>query len=154
MRPYRTVVACAVLTLATHAGAAGKTDTRKLTNVYLLAHVGAILDICAASPEAASFPAEKAREIGSLSTRLADLVRSIGGHYRDRELLSVYEATKANMAADEKLRRHVTGEHQNCGERALGDLRTYVADNETMILQAIERSRPAEKPSPASAPGK
>lgn len=143
MRSHRTFLACCVFLLAAPAGAAAKPDTGKLTSVYLLAHAGAILDICAASPEAAAFAPEKSREIAGLAARLAALVRSIGTHYRDRELFLVYESTKANMASDEALRRHVKSGHENCGERTLGEMRTYVADNESMIRQAIERSRPA-----------
>jgi hypothetical protein len=150
MRIHRLCVFCGLLLVAGTACAAGKADTNKLTNVYLLAHAGAILDICAASPGAGAFPAEKSREIGDLSARLATLVRAIGTHYRDRELFGVYEATKANMAADERLRRHVQVGHENCGTRTLGEMRTYVADNETLIHQAIERSRnaPPSKPPP------
>jgi hypothetical protein len=154
MRNHRLSVFCGLLLAAGVACAADKADTSKLTNVYLLAHAGAILDICAASPDAGAFAPEKSREIGDLSARLATLVRAIGTHYRDRELFGVYEATKANMAADEKLRRHVKVGHENCGSRTLGEMRTYVADNETLINQAIERSRAAPTPKPASAPAR
>jgi len=155
MRNHRLTVFCGLLMAAGVACAAPKADTSKHTNVYLLAHVGAILDICSASADAGAFPPEKSREIGDLSARLATLVRAIGTHYRDRELFGVYEATKANMAADEKLRRHVKVGHENCGTRSLGEMRTYVADNETLINQAIERSRAAAPtPKPASAPAR
>jgi hypothetical protein len=50
----------------------------------------------------------------------------------------VYASTKKQMASDEKLKRHVRETHQDCGERALGDMRAYVADNEQMIAKAIE----------------
>ena len=154
MKIQRLSVLCGLLLSAGFACAAPKADTSKHTNVYLLAHVGAILDICAASPEAGGFAPEKSREIGDLSARLATLVRAIGTHYRDRELFGVYEATKANMAADERLRRHVKVGHENCGTRSLGEMRTYVADNETLINQAIERSRAGAATKPTNAPAR
>ena len=92
---------------ATPANVPRKLDDRRMSNVYALAHAGAILDICLASPDAAAFPEAKSREIGDLATRLAAVVRSIGAHFRDTELVSIYDATKANMAADTKLRFHV-----------------------------------------------
>ena len=126
-------------------GAAAKApapvDTRKMSNVYLLAHAGAILDLCLASPDAAAFPEAKSREIGELAARLGNVVRSIGDHYRDAELFAVYESTKANMAADTRLRFHVRNNHRNCGERTLGEMRAYVAENEALIGKFLERKR-------------
>src|SRR6185436_19422969 len=65
----------------------------KMSNVYTLAHAGAILEVC--------------REIADLSGRLAELVRTIGQYYKDGEVPSVYEATKAHLASDTKLKFHV-----------------------------------------------
>ena len=113
----------------------------KMSNVYSLAHAGAILEVCRASPDAEAFPEEKTREITELSGRLAELVRTIGQYYRDGEVPSVYEATKAHMAADTKLKFHVKNNHQNCGERTLGEMRAYVAENEALIGKFVERKR-------------
>jgi hypothetical protein len=80
---------------------------RMMANVYLLAQAGAILDICVASPDAASFPEEKSRELASLATRLAEVVRLVATHYGDGALPSIYASTKAQIAADPKLKFHV-----------------------------------------------
>jgi len=120
---------------------AAQAASRKMSNLYLLAHAGAILDVCMASPDAGAFPETKAREIGDLAARLGALVRTIGTHYRDAEVPSVYEATKAQMASDTRLKFHVKNNHQNCGERTLGEMRSYVADNERLIGGFIEQKR-------------
>lgn len=123
-------------------------DDRRMSTVYLFAHAAAILEACMASADAPSFPEAKSREIGDLSARLASLVRSIGTHYRDAELVGVYESTKAHMAADTKLRFHVKNNHQNCGERTLGEMRAYVAENEALIGRFLEQKRANAPASP------
>lgn len=133
---------------ATPPKAAVRADDRKMSTVYLLAHVGAILDLCMASPDAAQFPEAKSREIQDLAARVGGIVRTIGTHYRDTELQGVYESTKAQMATDTKLRFHVKNNHQNCGERTLGEMRAYVAENEQLIGKFVERKR-LEAASPA-----
>ena len=115
----------------------------KMANVYLLAHAGAILDVCMASSAAEAFPEEKSREIRELSGRLAELVRTIGQHHRDAEVPVLYESTKARMAADTKLKFHVKNNHQHCGERTLGEMRAYVADNEESFRKFFEKRKPA-----------
>ncbi len=153
MRLHRIALAL-LLTAALGAGAATPTkvprrlDDRRMSNVYVLAQAGAILDICLSSPEAGAFPEAKSREIGDLAARLAAVVRSIGAHFRDASLSSIYEATKANMAADSKLRFHVKSNHQYCGERTLGEMRAYVAENEALIGNYLAK-KPAAPP-PAS----
>ena len=117
----------------------------KMSNVYSLAHAGAILEVCRASPDAEAFPEEKSREISELSGRLGELVRTIGQYYKDGEVPSVYEATKANMAADTKLKFHVKNNHQYCGERTLGEMRAYVAENEDNFRKFFERKEAAKK---------
>jgi hypothetical protein len=143
------LVALAVLAAAAAAQAASPqppakppADDRKMSTVYVLAHAGAILDLCLASPEAAGFPESKSREIQDLAGRLGGIVRTIGTHYRDAELIGVYESTKANLAADTRLRFHVESNHQNCGERTLGEMRAYVAENEALIGSFVARKRP------------
>ena len=123
------------------AKAASPADDRRMSTVYVLAQAGAILDLCLASPDAAAFPEAKSREIQSLATRLGGIVRTIGTHFRDAELVGVYESTKANMAADSRLRFHVKKNHENCGERTLGEMRAYVAENEALIGKFVERKR-------------
>jgi hypothetical protein len=136
------IVACATaLNAATPPPPAKPLDDRKMSTVYLLAHAGTILDLCLASPEAPTFPEAKSREIQDLAGRLDKLVRTVGTHYRDSELPSVYAATKAQMATDTKLRFHVKNNHQNCGERTLGEMRAYVAENEALIGKFVERKR-------------
>ena len=121
----------------------------KMSNVYLLAHAGAILEVCRASPAADTFPEEKAREIADLSGRLAELVRTIGQYYRDSDVPELYESTKARMAADTKLKFHVKNNHQYCGERTLGEMRAYVAENEESFRKFFERKELAKKAAPA-----
>jgi hypothetical protein len=116
-------------------------DDRRMSTVYVLAQAGAILDLCLASPEAARFPEAKARELQELAARLGGIVKTIGTHYRDAELVGVYESTKANMAADTRLRFHVKNNHQNCGERTMGEMRAYVAENEALIGNFVQRKR-------------
>jgi hypothetical protein len=121
-------------------------DDRKMSTIYVLAHAGAILDLCLASPEAPTFPEAKSREIQDLAGRLDKLVRTVGTHYRDAELSSVYAATKAQMATDTKLRFHVKSNHQYCGELTLGEMRAYVADNEALIGNYLAGKRAAAPP--------
>ncbi len=116
--------------------------SRMMANVYLLAQAGAMLDICLASPEFPSFPNDKARSLMELSTRLSEVVRSVGAYYADEGLDAVYESTKAQIASDPALRFHVKSNHKNCGERLLGEMRTYVAQNESLIGGYIHRPRP------------
>jgi hypothetical protein len=116
-------------------------DTRKMSTVYVLAHAAAILDLCLASPDAARFPEAKSKEIQDLAARLGGIVRTIGTHYHDAELMGVYDATKAQLATDAKLRFHVKNNHENCGERTLGNMRAYVAENEQLIGKFVERKR-------------
>jgi len=130
---------------ATPAAAPRPARDTKMGNVYLLAHAGAILEVCRASPEAEAFPQEKAREIADLSGRLAELARTIGQYYRDAEVPEVYEATKAHMAGDTKLRFHVKNNHQYCGERTLADMRAYVSENEESFRRFFERREAAKR---------
>ena len=116
--------------------------SRMMANVYLLAQAGAMLEICLSSPEFPSFPDDKARALMELSTRLAEVVRSVGAYYADEGLDAVYASTKAQIASDPKLRFHVKSNHKNCGERLLGEMRTYVTQNETLIGEYLHRPRP------------
>lgn len=117
----------------------------KMSNVYTLAHAGAILDVCRASPEAENFTEEKTREIADLSGRLAELVRTIGQYYKDSDVPAVYEATKANMASDTKLKFHVKNNHQYCGERTMSEMRTYVSGNEASFKAFFDKRRQDEQ---------
>lgn len=138
MKTLRPMLAAAVLAAALPASAG---SSGAMSNVYLLAHAGAILEACLASPEAGVFPEAKTRELGELGSRLAEVVRSMGTYTRDDELVLVYESTKAHIAGDTRLKFHVKNNHQNCGERTLGDMRAYVARNETLIGHFLERKR-------------
>ena len=147
MTRTRPLLALAIATVSTALNAATPPppakplDDRKMSTVYVLAHAGAILDLCRASPEAPTFPEAKSREIQDLAARLDKLVRTVGTHYRDAELTGVYAATKAQMATDAKLQQHVKTKHENCGERALTELRAYVAENEALIGKFVEKKR-------------
>ena len=102
----RTPLAILFLSAAVQA-ADGRAPPRMVSNVYLLAQAGAMLDVCSASPEAPSFPAEKSRDIAAVADRLTKLVASIAAHYGDSGLPAVYSATKAQIASDTKLKFHV-----------------------------------------------
>lgn len=148
MKPPRLLAAAVCAALALPASGANPSphpkqprDT-KMANVYLLAHAGAILEVCRASAEAESFPEEKSREIADLSGRLRELVRTIAQHHGDREVPALYEATKAQMAADTKLKHHVKKNHESCGERTLAEMRTYVSENEETFRRFFERGKP------------
>lgn len=149
MKPTRLLAAACCAALALPAVAANPAplpkpprDT-KMANVYLLAHAGAILEVCRASAEAESFPEGKSREIADLSGRLVELVRTIAQHHRDGEVPALYEATKARMAADTKLQFHVKKNHESCGERTLGEMRAYVSENEESFRRFFQVRRPA-----------
>jgi hypothetical protein len=141
--PLKRLLACALAAALATPVAAESVTSRKMTSVYLLAHAGAILDICLGSPEASSFPQPKLREISELGDRLGDIVRFMGTYYRDADLHAVYASTKLHMATDTALRFHVKKNHENCGERSMAEMRTYVADNEALIEKYRDRVKPA-----------
>ena len=147
----RTLFLPALLLAAVHAVADGRAPPRMVSNVYLLAQAGAMLDVCMASPDAPSFPAEKSRDIAASADRLSKLVGSIAEHYGDSGLASVYAATKAQIASDTKLKFHVRSNHGYCNERFMGEMKAYVAENEALIGGHISKSRmqgPAKKTGP------
>jgi len=137
---FRTPLAILVFSAAVQA-ADGRAPPRMVSNVYLLAQAGAMLDVCAASPEAPKFPAEKSREIASAADRLTKLVGAIAAHYGDTSLASVYSATKAQIASDTKLKFHVKSNHGYCNERFMGEIKTYVAENEALIGGHLARAK-------------
>ena len=136
----RTPLAILFLSAAVQA-ADGRAPSRMVSNVYLLAQAGAMLDVCSASPEAPSFPTEKARDIAAVADRLTKLVASIAAHYGDSGLPAVYSATKAQIASDTKLKFHVKSNHGYCNERFMGEIRTYVAENEALIGGHLARAK-------------
>ena len=138
---FRTLLFSLLFLSAVVANAEGRVPSRMVSNVYLLAQAGAMLDICAASPDAPSFPAEKARDIEALAGRLTKLVAAIAEHYGDGGLAATYAATKAQIASDPKLRFHVKSNHQSCGDRFRDEMRTYVADNEALMAAHFAKSR-------------
>ncbi|HUP97515.1 MAG TPA: hypothetical protein VM073_06230 [Usitatibacter sp.] len=129
---FRTLLSVLILAAAAPALEA-RVPPRMVSNIYLLAQAGAMLDVCAASPDAPSFPPEKSREIAAVSDRLTKLVGSIGAHYGDAGLPTVYSATKAQIASDTKLKFHVKSNHGYCNERFMGEIKAYVSENEALI---------------------
>lgn len=118
-----------------------RAPSRMVSNVYLLAQAGAMLEVCAASPDAATFPPEKSREIAAASDRLTKLVESIAAHYGDAGLVAVYAATKAQIASERALKFHVKSNHGHCNERFMGEIRAYAAENEALIGAHLARDR-------------
>ena len=137
---FRTPLAILFFSAAVQA-ADGRAPPRMVSNVYLLAQAGAMLDVCSASPEAPKFAPEKSREIASVAERLTKLVGSIAAHYGDTSLASVYAATKAQIASDTKLKFHVKSNHGYCNERFMGEIKTYVAENEALIGGHLARAK-------------
>ena len=104
-----------------------------MANVYRLTEAGAALELCFQSAEYKALPAEKVREFRGLSSRLGEIVRSIGRHYGDPSLFETYESTKARISADSKLKLHMKNHYGYCGERLAREMETYVSENEKLI---------------------
>lgn len=136
----RTFVPILVLSAAVQAADA-RAPSRMVSNVYLLAQAGAMLEVCATSPDAATFPPEKSREIAAVAERLTRIVDSIAAHYADSGLAAVYAATKAQIASERALKFHVKSNHGHCNERFMGEIRAYVAENEALIGSHLARAR-------------
>lgn len=126
------LLAAALLAAALPAAAATP-PSRMMANVYLLAEAGAMIDICIASPAFKELSPSGAREVEGFDRRLAGIVRAIGAHYGEQGLDDVYAATKTRIAADPRLKFHVRNNYAYCGDHLIGQLRTYVAENEAML---------------------
>ena len=137
----RTLFLPVLLLAAGHAAADGRAPPRMVSNVYLLAQAGAMLEVCATSPDAATFPPEKSREIASTADRLTRLIDSIATHYGDASLAAVYAATKSQIASERALKFHVKSNHGYCNERFMGEIKTYVAENEALIGGHLARAK-------------
>ena len=126
----------ALLAAAAAAPAGAATPpSRMMANVYLLAEAGAMVDICVASDEFKALPAARGRSIHELDRRLMEIVRAIGRHYGEHALDGTYAATKARIASDPRLKFHQRNNYATCGDHLIGQLETYVTENESMMAQ-------------------
>lgn len=81
--------------------------------------------------------------IEALQDRLLGLVRRIGRHYGDDMVEASFDATRARIATEPKLRLHVKNSFEYCGARLRADMEKYVADNEALIDGYLRRQAPA-----------
>ncbi len=144
VRARRALAAC--LVVACGAAHAATAPSRMMANVFRLSEAGAVLAVCFASPAFDALPAEHSARLRGLAERIGKLVASIGRHYRDDDLLATYEATRARIAAEPRLRLHVKNHYGYCGERLAVEMEKYVAENEALIGAFLEKPRP--RPSP------
>jgi hypothetical protein len=128
------IAACILASAMVCHPAFGRTPPSKMmANVYLLTEASSVLDICFDSPAYKSLPDDKAGKLKELSARLGELVRAVGTFYKDDSLYTVYESTKARISADPQLKQQTEAKYQSCGDRLLGQMEAYVAENETLL---------------------
>ena len=116
--------------------------SQMMANVYRLTEASAVLDVCFDSAEYKALPTERVQVLQGLSSRLGNLVRSIGRHYGDEGLYEIYESTKPRISADSKLKLHVKNYYQYCGDRLAREMEIYVAENEKLINEFLKRQPP------------
>jgi hypothetical protein len=116
--------------------------SQMMANVYRLTEASAVLDVCFESREYKALPTEKVRALQGLSNRLGNIVRSIGKHYGDEGLYEVYESTKPRISSDSRLKLHVKNYYQYCGDRLAREMEAYVAENEKLINEFLQKQPP------------
>ena len=135
---------------------AGVTPSTMMANVYRFSEAGAVLEICYSSAAYAALPAERAEALRGLSTRLTRLVKAIGQYYEDGSVYASYEATRARIAGESRLKLHVKNHYEYCGEKLAADREKYVVENEALIapvfLTAPTRALPRHPPGPPPVP--
>ena len=147
MRALRRFAAGSLAVLAVAFPALGATPPKMMANVYRLTEAGAVMNICLESPSYKALASEKASQVDGLVVRLADLVRAIGRHYKDDELYTTYEMTKARISAGPELKSYARDHYQFCGDLLLREMEAYVAENEALITGYF-RKQSSRKPGP------
>ena len=112
---------------------AGVTPSTMMANVYRFSEAGAVLEICYSSAAYAALPAERAEALRGLSTRLTRLVKAIGQYYEDGSVYASYEATRARIAGESRLKLHVKNHYEYCGERLVAEMDRYLSENEQLL---------------------
>ena len=121
---------------------AGVTPSTMMANVYRFSEAGAVLEICFASAAYKDLPAERAEVLRVLSTRLVRLVKAIGQYYADGSVYPSYEATRARIAAESRLRLHVKNHYEYCGERLVAEMDRYLSENEQLLGRYFSQPNP------------
>ena len=136
-------LACALI--ASVPSAAKAPPPTMMSNVYRLAEAAAVLHVCAGSAAAKSLSSERAQHLQGLIGRIAAVIRNIAGHYKDDELLTTFEMTKAKIADEPEMQGYVERKYQDCGERLFQDMEAYVAENEKLINGYFTRQSTVNK---------
>ena len=131
-----------LLSFACVAAHADVTPSTMMANVYRFSEAGAVLEICFASPSFKTQPAERIDALRAQSARLARLVKAIGQYYGDSSVHPTYEATRARIAAESRLRLHVKNHYEYCGERLVADMDRYLAENELLLGRYFTQPNP------------
>ena len=152
------MAATVAMTAGLGAAAAPVTPSTMMANVFRLSEAGAVLEICFASANFGTVPAERAAKLRELSQRLAAVVGAIGTHYKDSTLLPTYEATRDRIAGESRLRLHVKNHYEYCGERLATEMEKYAAENEDLVVGYFKRGAPKAQqrrpPDPPPVPSK
>lgn len=127
---------------ATGGAVAGVAPSTMMANVYRFSEAGAVLEICFASSAFGALPAEKAGALRALATRLDRLVKAIGQYYDDSMVYASYDATRARIAGESRLRLHVKTHYEYCGERLVGEMDRYLDENEQLLGRYFSTPRP------------
>ena len=129
----------AAAVISAHAGVAPST---MMANVFRFSEAGAVLQICFASEAFKAVPAERAAALRQQAARLERLVKAIGQYYEDPTIPSTYDATRARIAGESRLRLHVKNHYEYCGERLLAEMDKYLAENELLLGRYFSEPRP------------
>ena len=121
---------------------AGVTPSTMMGNVYRFSEAGAVLEVCFASPAFKSLPPERAEALRGLAARLARLVKAIGQYYDDSSVFPSYEATRARIAGESRLKLHVKNHFDYCGERLVTEMDRYLDENEQLLGRYFTQPNP------------
>lgn len=132
---------------------AGVAPSTMMGNVFRFSEAGAVLEICFASDAYKKLAPAKAENLRSLSGRLGRLVKAIGQYYDDDSIHPTYEATRARIAGESRLKLHMKNHYEYCGDRLATEMEKYVAENEQLLGGYFSKPRPGWKEKRAPEPG-
>lgn len=110
-----------------------------MANVYRLTEAAAVVTVCTRSDAFKALPAQKARQLDDLLSRLGAVVGAIGRHYRDDTLAETFEATREKIAGETAMRGYVKTKYQYCADALVQDMSAYVESNEKLLHGYFER---------------
>ena len=142
--------ALAALALGAHAGV---TPSTMMANVFRFSEAGAVLKICLDSDAFKAVPAERAAALKQQAARIERLVKAIGQYYEDPTIPSTYDATRARIAGESRLRLHVKNHYEYCGEKLVAEMDKYLAENELLLGRYFSEPRPRARDKVAPQPG-